>query len=131
MKSATRLTSLIGASTVFDDTDGIHPTRGEQLTFFRSFAGVGGDVRYLRTQAFATKYKSFGSWILSLHGEGGYISAAPGRSPGPLKIRSGSPTASLIPIFGGSTFADRPRVVRMPYDANGNLQALDINKDCQ
>ena len=79
-----KLTSLIGVSTIFDDTDGIHPTRGQQVTFSEDFAGLGGDIRYLRTQAFATKYKSFGGWILSLHGEGGYIKAlqsAPGTGP--------------------------------------------------
>ena len=33
----TKLTSLIGISTIYDDTDGIHPTRGQRLTFSRGF----------------------------------------------------------------------------------------------
>jgi len=77
-----RLTSLVGYSTLFDDTDGIHPTRGQRLTFSQDFAGLGGDVRYVRTRADATKYHSLGSWVLSLHGEGGYIKALQS-APGP------------------------------------------------
>ncbi len=124
-----RLTSLIGASTIFDDTDGVHPTRGEQLTFSEDFAGVGGDVRYLRTQAFATKYKSFGNWILSIHGEGGYIAplqsaTAPGEDPIQITDRFFNSDIRGFDIRGIG-----PRVVRIPYDANGNLETLDINKD--
>ena len=84
-----RVTSLLGYSTVYDDTDAIHPTRGQQVSFSQDFAGLGGDIRYLRTQAFATKYKSFGSWILSLHAEGGYIKAlqsAPRPFTDPIRI---------------------------------------------
>jgi outer membrane protein insertion porin family len=70
----TRLTSLLGASTVYDDTDGIHPTRGQRLTLSTDFAGLGGDVRYARARFDATKYHSLGGgWIFSAHGEGGYI----------------------------------------------------------
>ena len=72
----TRLTSLVGWSTLFDNTDGIHPTRGQRLTFSQDFAGLGGDVRYIRSRIDTTKYHGFGGgWILSLHGEGGYIKA--------------------------------------------------------
>jgi outer membrane protein insertion porin family len=72
----TRLTSLVGWSTLYDNTDGIHPTRGQRLTISQDFAGLGGDVRYIRTRFDATKYKGFGGgWIFSVHGEGGYIKA--------------------------------------------------------
>lgn len=124
-----RLTSAVGYSTIFDDTDGIHPTRGEQITFSQDFAGVGGDVRYLRTQAFATKYHSFGSWILSVHGEGGYIKALQS-SPGP-----GRDAIRITDRFFNSDIRGfdirgiGPRVVRIPYDSNGNLGKLDINND--
>jgi outer membrane protein insertion porin family len=124
-----RLTSLVGISTVYDDTDGIHPTRGEQATFSEDFAGVGGDVRYLRTQAFATKYHSFGNWILSIHGEGGYIKAlqaSPGPGRDPIRITDRFFNSD---IRGFDIRGIGPRVVRVPYDANGNLQALDVNKD--
>jgi outer membrane protein insertion porin family len=125
----TRLTSLVGYSTLYDDTDGIHPTRGQQATFSQDFAGLGGDVRYLRTQAFATKYKSFGNWILSVHGEGGYIKALQS-APGP-----GRDAIRLTDRFFGAQMRGfdirgiGPRVVRIPYDNDGNLEALDINKD--
>ncbi|HEY8593497.1 MAG TPA: outer membrane protein assembly factor BamA [Sphingomicrobium sp.] len=122
-----RVTSLLGYSTVYDDTDGIHPTRGQQLTISQDFAGLGGNVRYLRTQAYGTKYKSFGSWIFSLHAEGGFIkslqdSPGPGRDPIRLSDR----------FFGGQIrgFDIRgigPRVVRVPYTAEGVLGEIDIN----
>ena len=124
-----RTTSLIGLTTVYDDTDGLHPTRGQQLTFSEDFAGVGGDVRYLRTQAYATKYKSFGNWILSLHGEGGYIKplqSAPRAGEDPIRITDRFFNSD---IRGFDIRGIGPRVVRIPYDSNGNLQALDINKD--
>jgi outer membrane protein insertion porin family len=124
-----RLTSLVGISTIYDDTDGIHPTRGQQFTFSEDFAGLGGDVRYLRTQAFGTKYKSFGNWILSIHGEGGYIKAlqaSPGPGRDPIRITDRFFNSD---IRGFDIRGIGPRVVRIPYDTKGNLQALDINKD--
>ena len=124
-----KLTSLIGVSTIFDDTDGIHPTRGQQVTFSEDFAGLGGDIRYLRTQAFATKYKSFGGWILSLHGEGGYIKAlqsAPGPGRDPIRITDRFFNSS---IRGFDIRGIGPRVVRIPYDTTGALTELDINKN--
>ncbi len=55
-----RLTSSVGFSTLYDNTDGIHPTRGQRLTLSEDFAGLGGDVRYIRSRADATKYMGFG-----------------------------------------------------------------------
>ncbi|HET8750574.1 MAG TPA: outer membrane protein assembly factor BamA, partial [Sphingomicrobium sp.] len=51
-----RITSLIGISTVYDDTDAIHPTRGQTLVVSEDFAGLGGDVKYVRSRINATKY---------------------------------------------------------------------------
>src|SRR5262249_31945707 len=42
----THLTSLLGYSAIFDNTDGIHPTRGRRMILSQDFAGLGGDVRY-------------------------------------------------------------------------------------
>lgn len=123
-----RLTSAIGYSTIYDDTDGIHPTRGQQITFSQDFAGLGGNVHYLRTQAYATKYHSFGSWILSLHGEGGYIKAlqsAPGPFRDPIRITDRFFNSD---IRGFDIRGIGPRVVRIPYNADGTLQQLDVNK---
>jgi outer membrane protein insertion porin family len=116
----TRLTSLIGFSTLYDDTDGIRPTRGQRLTFSEDFAGLGGSVHYLRTRADATKYRSIGGgWVVSAHAEGGYIKALTG-SPGP-----GRDAVRLTDRFFGPDLRGfdirgiGPRVLRLNYDANG------------
>ena len=79
----TRITSAVGYTAAFDNTNGIRATRGQRLIFSQDFAGLGGDTKYLRTRADATKYfllpKSF---VLSVHAEGGYILPLRG-SPGP------------------------------------------------
>ena len=126
----TRLTSLVGFSTIYDDTDGIHPTRGQRLTFSEDFAGLGGDVRYIRSSVNATKYHNLGgNWILSLHGEGGYI------APLQKATVAGDDAIRLTDRFfdpGLRGFDIRgigPRVVRIPYNTDGTLAALDVNKD--
>jgi outer membrane protein insertion porin family len=123
-----RLTSLVGISTLYDNTDGIHPTRGQRITFSEDFAGLGGDVRYLRTTAFATKYMGFGGgWIFSAHAEGGYIKAlmsspGPGRDAIRLTDRFFGPDLRGFDIRGIG-----PRIQRIPYDATGNLVAVNKN----
>jgi outer membrane protein insertion porin family len=118
----TRLTSSVGYSTLFDDTDGIHPTRGQRLTFSQDFAGLGGDVRYIRTRADATKYMGFGGgWIFSVHGEGGYIKAlqsspGPGRDAIRLTDRFFGPQLRGFDIRGIG-----PRIQRVNYDDTGAL----------
>jgi outer membrane protein insertion porin family len=125
----TRLTSLIGFSTLYDDTDGIHPTRGQRLTLSEDFAGLGGDVRYIRSRADVTKYHSFGGdWILSLHAEGGYIAPLqkaknPENDAVRLTDRFFDPGMRGFDIRGIG-----PRVVRVPYNADFTPGALDINK---
>ena len=126
-RSRHNLTSLVGYSTLFDDTDAIHPTRGQQLTFSQDFAGLGGDIRYLRTQVYATKYKSFGNWILSLHAEGGYIhplQQSPGAGRDAIRISDRFFNSN---IRGFDIRGIGPRVVRVPYNADGTLQQLDVN----
>ena len=126
----TRLTSLIGLSTVYDDTDGIRPTRGQRLTLSEDFAGLGGNVKYVRSSINGTKYQSIGGgWVVSLHGEGGYI------APLEKAPASGNDAIRLTDRFfdpGLRGFDIRgigPRVARIPYNADGTLQALDIKKD--
>ncbi len=126
----TRLSSVVGVSTLYDDTDGIHPTRGQRLTFSEDFAGLGGDVRYLRTSANATKYWGFGGgWIFSVHGEGGYIKALQsstitGEDPVRLTDRFFGPEMRGFDIRGIG-----PRVIRVPYNTAGTLAKLDVNND--
>jgi outer membrane protein insertion porin family len=124
-----RLTSLVGISTIYDDTDGIHPTRGQRLSISEDFAGLGGNVRYIRSSANGTKYHSLGGWILSLHGEGGWMaplqkSPGPGRDAVRLTDRFFDPGLRGFDIRGIG-----PRVVRIPYNSDGTLQALDIKND--
>ena len=122
----THLTSSVSGSTSFDNTDGIHPTRGERATFTQDFAGLGGDVKYLRTQGNATKYWGFGAgWVFSVHGEGGYIHGL-----GPDRFDDQGNKIEKIRLtdrfFGPQLrgFDIRgigPRIQRVPYDVNGNL----------
>jgi len=125
-----RLTSMIGFSTVYDDTDGIHPTRGQRLTWSEDFAGLGGNVRYLRSSINGTKYHSIGGgWVLSLHGEGGYVhplqkGPPSGADPVRLTDRFFDPGLRGFDIRGIG-----PRVVRIPYNTDGTLGTFDINKN--
>jgi outer membrane protein insertion porin family len=117
-----RLTSAVGFSTVYDDTDGVRPTRGQRLTWSEDFAGLGGDVRYLRSSLNATKFKSIGGgWVFSLHGEGGYIlplqkAPAPGTDPVRITDRFFD-----IGIRGFDIRGIGPRVQRVAYKADGTL----------
>jgi outer membrane protein insertion porin family len=123
-----RITSSIGYSLGFDNTNGIRATRGQRLVLSQDFAGLGGDVKYLRTRADATKYfllpKGF---ILSTHAEGGYIHPLES-SPGP-----GQDAIRLSDRFYGAQLRGfdirgiGPRIRRTPYDIDGNLD--DGGKD--
>jgi len=117
-----RVTSAIGASTIYDDTDGIRPTRGQRLTWSEDFAGLGGDIRYLRSRIDATKYRSLGDgWIFSVHGEGGYI------APLQKAPRPGVDAVRLTDRFFGPQLRGfdirgiGPRIQRVPYTADGTL----------
>jgi outer membrane protein insertion porin family len=111
-----RLTSSVGYSAVYNTTDGIRPTRGMRIVLSQDFAGLGGDVKYLRSTADATKYmRLFGDWIFSIHGEGGYIqpgraSPGPGRDPIRLTDRFFGPQLRGFDIRGIG-----PRIQRVPY----------------
>ena len=118
----TRLTSLVGLSTIYDDTDGIHPTRGQRLTISEDFAGLGGDVRYIRSRIDGTKYHNIGGgWIVSAHAEGGYIAPLQkARNPDSdavrLTDRFFDPGLRGFDIRGIG-----PRIQRVPYNADGTL----------
>ncbi|WP_114228366.1 MULTISPECIES: outer membrane protein assembly factor BamA [Sphingomonas] len=85
-----RLTSSVGYTAVYDDTNGIRATRGQRLIFGQDFAGLGGDAKYIRTRADATKYwNPFGGFVFSAHAEGGYIKSlesAPSANVDPVRI---------------------------------------------
>ena len=117
-----RLTSLIGWSTVYDSTNGVRPTRGSRIVMSQDLAGLGGDVKYLRSRAEATNYRSIGGgFVFSLRGEGGYIhpgtnSPGPGRDPIRITDRFFGPQLRGFDIRGIG-----PRIQRVPYDVEGNL----------
>lgn len=70
-----RLTSSIGYTFLYDDRDNrIRPTRGQSASISQDFAGLGGDVRYVKTRINADKFwKPFGNFVFGLSFEGGYI----------------------------------------------------------
>jgi outer membrane protein insertion porin family len=117
-----RVTSAIGYSVLHDDTDGIRPTRGQRIALSQDFAGLGGDVKYLRSRGSATKYLEVrDGWVVSAHGEGGYIKAltdSPGAGRDAIRItdRFFGPQLRGFDIRGIG-----PRVLRTPYNADGTL----------
>ena len=117
-----RVTSLVGYSLLFDDTNGIRPTRGQRLLFSQDFAGLGGDVKYLRTRADATKFKELRSgWVASAHLEGGYIFALT-KSPGPGRDAIRITDRFFGPQLRGFDIRGiGPRIVRNSYDIAGVL----------
>lgn len=129
-----RVTSSVGASLIFDNLDSrLHPTRGSRLTISGDFAGLGGDVRYLRGRIEGAHYWNVGSgFIFSMSGEGGYIKSLqkdPGAGVDPVRITDrfflGEPQIRGFDIRGVG-----PRVRRTPFttDSNGN-QILSTDKD--
>ena len=122
----THLTSSLGYSLLYDNTDSIRPTRGQRFALSQDFAGLGGDVRYVRSQVNATKYKSIGAgWIASLHAEGGYIAPLQS-SPGPYRDAIRLTDRFFGPQLRGFDIRGiGPRVLRVPYNADGTLQAFD------
>ena len=122
-----RTTSSIGYTLNYDATDNrLRPSRGVRASLNQDFAGVGGDVNYLRTVGNVAKFFNVGSgFIFSLRGEGGYIFSFDG-SPG-----NGRDAIRLNDRFfigegrirGFDIRGIGPRVLRFPAitDANGNL----------
>jgi outer membrane protein insertion porin family len=89
--------SIVGFGYSYADLDDFRkPTTGSTFTFTQAFAGFGGNLKYISTQATAATYHPFfdGGAIVSLSGRGGYITGY---------------DASLVPFnerffMGGDTF---------------------------
>ncbi len=113
-----RLNSSIGFSLVRDTLNNrIRPSRGSRFTISMDYAGLGGDVRYLRTRASAARYwPVLGNFIFSVQAEGGYIhsfeNGAPGVDPVRLTDRFflGNPQIRGFDIRGVG-----PRIQRLRY----------------
>jgi len=71
-----RLSSIVGLSLNYNSLNSaFRPTRGQQISLSTEFAGLGGDVRYLRFRGRARKFWGIGNsgFIFSLAAEGGTI----------------------------------------------------------
>ena len=113
-----RWKSEIGYSLSYNSLNSsLRPTAGQRFSFSQSFAGLGGDVKYLRTSAEASKFFNVGSgFIFSLLGEGGYIrSFEESRGPGIDKVRIIDRFYLGEPQFRGFDIRGvGPRVQRIP-----------------
>ncbi|MGE0179391.1 MAG: outer membrane protein assembly factor BamA [Sphingomonas sp.] len=133
-----RLTSSAGYSILYSTlNNSIRPTNGLRLLLSQDFAGLGGDVRYLRTRLSGARYWNLGrNFIFSISAEGGYIHSFEDGTPtiDPVRLTDrfflGSPQIRGFDIRGVG-----PRVQRIPYeverDANGvpTSFALTTNQD--
>ena len=130
-----RLSSIIGLSLAYNSLNSsLRPTRGRRVTLTTEFAGLGGDVRYLRFRGRAQQFWNVANtgFIFSLALEGGTII--------PLQDRGGVGVDDVLltdrfflgePQFRGFDIRGvGPRILTQPYvlDAFGNNQ-LDDNGD--
>jgi outer membrane protein insertion porin family len=122
-----RLTSSAGYTLLYSTlNNSLRPTDGHRLLFSQDFAGLGGDVHYLRSRFNAAKYWNvFNNFIFSLSLEGGYVhsfdSGGPDRDPLRLTDRFflGSPQIRGFDIRGVG-----PRVQRVPYIVERNASGV-------
>lgn len=71
----TRFQSILGYTVGFDTRNSIlRPTRGHSFFFSQDFAGLGGDVKYLRSRVTTDNYWTpFPGWTFRASAEGGFI----------------------------------------------------------
>ena len=130
-----RLTSSVGFSLIRDSLNSrLRPTAGERLVVSGDFAGLGGDVKYLRGRVEGAKYFGLGSgFVFSVLGEGGYIhSLEDSRGPGIDKVRITDRFYLGEPQFRGFQIRGvGPRVQRNFYtvDPTTGAQALSTDRD--
>lgn len=129
-----RWTSAVGLSLIYDSLNSrLRPTAGQRLVLTSQFAGLGGDVKYLRGSFDGDKYWNVGGgFILSAGLEGGYIHSLEDGRPGvdPVRITDrfflGEPQFRGFDIRGVG-----PRIQRIGYTgtvAAGN-QTLITDED--
>ncbi|WP_345170113.1 outer membrane protein assembly factor BamA [Sphingomonas daechungensis] len=127
-----RLTSAIGYSLVYNDTDGIRPTRGQSVVLSQDFAGLGGDVKYIRSRLTGIKYWQLGllggGWVLSARAEGGYIhplEKSPSTGSDPIRITDRFFGTQLR---GFDIRGIGPRIIREQYAADGTIDTSQKNQ---
>ncbi|MBA3667672.1 MAG: outer membrane protein assembly factor BamA [Sphingomonas sp.] len=115
-----RITSSLGYTVAFDNTNGIRATRGQRLILSQDLAGLGGDVKYLRSRLDATKYIGLPKgFVLSAHAEGGYIhplQSAPGPFRDAIRLNDRFYGAQLR---GFDIRGIGPRIERRNYELDG------------
>lgn len=125
-----RLTSMIGVGLTFDSLNSrLRPTAGQRLSLSGDFAGLGGQVKYIRGRAEGSKFWGLGKgFVFSVLAEGGYIhSLENSRGPGIDKVRITDRFYLGEPQFRGFDIRGvGPRVQRIPYNGSAltNDQAL-------
>lgn len=119
-----RLTSRISGTVVYDALDNrIRPSRGHIVSFNAGYAGLGGDVSYLRLSMNAAKYFPVGGgFIFSVRGEAGAIRSFDERNIAGIddvrltdRFFLGEPQIRGFDIRGVG-----PRVLRKPVVADEN-----------
>lgn len=126
-----RLSSIVGLSLNYNSLNSrLRPTRGRSVSLSTEFAGLGGDVRYLRFRGRAQQFWNIGNsgFIFSLLAEGGTII--------PLRDRNIAGTDDVLltdrfflgePQFRGFDIRGvGPRILTEPYrrDDDGNVVTL-------
>ncbi len=111
----TTLTSSVGYTFAWNSLDNNKdPTLGSYVSFSQDFAGIGGDVNYLRSSVEARTYKPlWGDVVGMLKGSAGYITPTGGKQlnildgffKGPELVRGFEP-AGIGPRDLGSNFKD-------------------------
>lgn len=129
-----RWTSAVGLSLIYDSLNSrLRPTAGQRLVIGGDFAGLGGDVRYLRGRFDADKYWNIGGgWIFSAGLEGGYIHSLEDAEAGvdPVRITDrfflGEPQFRGFDIRGVG-----PRIQRIGFTGSAvtQNQALITDED--
>ncbi|WP_432423293.1 outer membrane protein assembly factor BamA [Sphingomonas lycopersici] len=119
-----RLTSSVGYSLMYNSLNSrLRPTKGTRFSFSQDFAGLGGDVRYIRTRAEGAKFWGVGKgFVFSFVGEAGYIkSLESSRGPGIDKVRITDRFYLGEPQFRGFDIRGvGPRVLRQYYTTDSS-----------
>ncbi len=134
-----RTSSILGATLAFDNLDSrFRPTRGSSVSFSTEFAGLGGDVRYLRFRGKAAKYWNvFNGFIFSLTAEGGVINGFEDRGAGIDDVRLtdrfflGEPQIRGFDIRGVGPRVLRQQIIADPEspDPNNPLPLVITERD--
>lgn len=113
-----RTISTIGYSLILDNLDNrIRPTRGQRMVFNQDFAGLGGNVRWLRTRINYDRYFRLpANFILNIGGEAGNIIGFGQDIRLTDRWYLGEPRMRGFGIRGVG-----PRVLRRPRDTDGTI----------